>query len=98
MLVIKREFRERVASRSFMVGTLVFPLLMIGLLLLPRLVGGGGSEWNLALVSDAPAGVAETFERLLTAPPEPDKDEANRYRLTRVDSPIATQRDRLAAR
>jgi ABC-2 type transport system permease protein len=98
LLVIKREFRERVASRSFMVGTLLFPLLLIGLLLLPRVVGRGGSNWNLALVSDAPPGVAETFERQLAASSEADKDDANRYRLTRIDGRIATERDRLAER
>ena len=98
LLVIKREFRERVASRSFMVGTLLFPLLLIGLLLLPRVVGRGGSNWNLALVSDAPPGVAETFERQLAASSEADKDDANRYRLTRIDGRIANERDRLAER
>jgi ABC-2 type transport system permease protein len=98
LLVIKREFRERVASRSFMVGTLLFPLLLIGLLLLPRMVGRGGSNWNLALLSDAPPGVAETFERQLAASSEADKDDANRYRLTRIDGRIATERDRLVAR
>jgi ABC-2 type transport system permease protein len=96
LLIIKREFRERVASKSFVVGTLLFPLLMIALIALPALVGGGGAEWDLALVSEAPAGVTDTFERLLTAPA--DDDEANRYRLVRVDGPIATVRERLADR
>ena len=53
LLIIKREFRERVASKSFLYGTLLFPLLMIALIILPRLVGRGGSEWHLALVSEA---------------------------------------------
>ena len=61
LLIIRREFNERVASRSFVIGTLLFPMLMIGLMLLPRLVGARGTEWNLALVSEAPAGVAESF-------------------------------------
>ena len=100
VLVIKREFRERVASKSFVAGTLLFPMLMIGLLFLPRLVGSGGSEWNLALVSDAPAAVTDTFERLLTAPPgeDEDADAANRYRLVRADGPVSTARERLAPR
>jgi ABC-2 type transport system permease protein len=97
MLIIKREFRERVASKSFVAGTLLFPLLMIGLMVLPRLVGGGGSQWDLALVSEAPAGVTDAFERLLTAAPEAD-DDANQYRLVRVEGPIATVRQRLADR
>ena len=96
MLIIKREFRERVASRSFVAGTLLFPLLMIALIVLPRLVGGGGSEWDLALVSEAPAGVTDAFERLMTAPPE--ADDGNRYRLVRVEGAVATARQRLADR
>jgi len=52
LLIIKREFNERVASRSFIIGTLVFPVLMIGLILLPRLVGSSGTEWRLALVNE----------------------------------------------
>lgn len=100
LLIIKREFRERVASKSFVVGTLLFPMLMIGLLILPRLVGSGGSQWNLALVSEAPPVVTDVFEKVLTAPPEAgqDADEANRYRIERVEGPIAEARERLAAR
>lgn len=97
LLIIKREFRERVASKSFVVGTLLFPLLMIALLALPSLVGGGGAEWDLALVSEAPAHVTDTFEKLLAASSDGD-DDANRYRLVRVDGPIATVRERLADR
>ena len=97
LLIIKRELRERVASKSFVVGTLLFPMLMIGLAVLPRLFGSG-SEWNLALVSEAPAGVTEVFEKVLTVPPEgEDADDGNRYRVVRVDGPIATARERLTA-
>lgn len=95
LLIIRREFGERVASRSFVIGTLLFPLLMIGLMLLPRLVGARGSEWNLALVSEAPAGVAESFTAALSKPPE-SADE-NTYRLTPVEGPLTGVRERLAA-
>lgn len=53
LLIVRREFHERVASKFFVLGTLLFPLLMIGLMLLPALVGRGGADWHLALVSDA---------------------------------------------
>ena len=96
LLIIKREFRERVASKSFVVGTLLFPLLMIALIALPAFVGRGGADWDLALVSEAPAGVTDAFERLLTA--SSDAEDANRYRLVRVEGPIATVRERLANR
>lgn len=96
LLIIKREFSERVASRSFVVGTLLFPLLMIALILLPRLVGTAGAEWRLALVSEAPPGVAKAFAAALSRPPESAED--NTYRITTVEGPIAAARDGLAAR
>jgi len=95
LLIIKREFRERVASRSFVIGTLLFPMLMIGLVVLPRLVGSGGTEWNLALVSEAPPGVAETFSAALSRPAESGND--NTYRLTAVDGTVEGARDALSA-
>ena len=96
LLIIKREFNERVASRSFIIGTLVFPILMIGLILLPRLVGSSGTEWRLALVSEAPAAVAETFVAALTTPPESGDD--NTYTVTAVPGSIEAARDPLVAR
>jgi ABC-2 type transport system permease protein len=95
LLIIKREFRERVASRSFVIGTLLFPLLMIALILLPRLVGSRGAEWRLALVSEAPAGVAGAFAAALARTPESGDD--NTYRLTTVEGPVRGARERLAA-
>lgn len=95
LLIIQREFNERVASRSFIIGTLVFPVLMIGLILLPRLVGSSGTEWRLALVSEAPAAVAETFVAALTRPPESGDD--NTYTVTPVPGSIEAARERLAA-
>jgi ABC-2 type transport system permease protein len=95
LLIIKREFNERVASRSFVLGTLLFPLIMIGLMMLPRLVGSRGTEWNLALVSEAPAGVAESFTASLSK--APDSLDENTYRLTPVEGPVSGIRERLAA-
>lgn len=96
LLIIKREFLERVASRSFVVGTLLFPLLLIGMMLLPRLVGSGGTEWTLVLVSEAPAGVGSAFVAALTRPRE-SRDE-NTYRIQSVEGTIGQARDSLAAR
>lgn len=96
LLIIKREFNERVASRSFIIGTLVFPVLMIGLILLPRLIGSSGTEWRLALVSEAPAAVAETFVAALSRPPESGDD--NTYTVTPVPGSIEAARDPLVAR
>jgi len=91
LLIIRREFRERVASRSFVVGTLVFPLLIIGLFVLPQLVQTG-ADWNLALVSEAPPGVGAIFTAALQKPGDAGD---NRYHLTRVEGTLAEVRDTL---
>lgn len=93
LVIIKREFNERVASKSFVIGTLIFPVLMIALILLPRLVGSDGAEWKLALVNEAPAGVGDTFAAALSKAPESGDD--NTYTLTPVEGPLAAARDRL---
>ena len=94
LLIMKREFRERVASRSFVIGTILFPLVMVGLLVLPRLVGQGGAQWTLALVNEAPAGVGANFVAALTRPVE-SRDE-NTYRIVPVAGTIREVRDDLA--
>lgn len=94
-LVIKREFRERVASRSFVVGTLTFPLLLISLILLPQLIGSGGATWKLALVNEAPAALGPAFTAALVRPADARDD--NTYQILPVDGTITSLRDHLAA-
>jgi ABC-2 type transport system permease protein len=94
LLIIKREFRERVASRSFLIGTLLFPLLMIGLIVLPRVVGRGGTERTIALVDEAPAGVGTAFAAALSRQPESPED--NTYRVAPVAGTLEQVRGTLA--
>jgi ABC-2 type transport system permease protein len=96
LLVMKREFLERVASRSFIVGTVLFPLLLIGIILLPRLVGSRGTEWKLALVSEAPAAVGSAFAAALSRAAESRDD--NTYRVEPVAGSLDRLRESLAAR
>jgi ABC-2 type transport system permease protein len=96
LLIIRREFRERVASKSFLLGTILFPLLMIGLVMLPRLVGRGGTERTLALVNEGPPGVGAAFTAALSRPAESAED--NTYRVLEVEGPLDKVRDTLAAR
>ena len=65
LLIVRREFRERVASKSFLIGTLIFPLIMIGLVMLPRVVGSRGTERTLVVVNDGPPGVGVAFAAAL---------------------------------
>ena len=96
LLIIRREFRERVASRSFLLGTLLFPMLMIGLILLPRLIGRGGTERTFALVDEAPPGVAAAFSAALTRAPESSDD--NSYRIVAAGGSLEQARQDLAGR
>ena len=96
LLIIRREFKERVASRSFVVGTLLFPLLMVGLIMLPRLVGSGGTERTLALVNEGPAGVGEAFAAALGAAPR--SSDENTYKVVPIGGRFSDLRDSLNAR
>ncbi|MFW5899169.1 MAG: ABC transporter permease [Jiangellaceae bacterium] len=64
-IIINREFQERVHTRSFLIGTLVFPAFMIGVLLLPTLVGDSEEQRRLVVVDRAPAGVGDAFIQAL---------------------------------
>ena len=96
LLVTRREFRERVASKSFLIGTLIFPLIMLGLIMLPRLVGSRGTERTLVVVNDGPAGVGDAFVAALETPPA--SAEENTYRLVRSPGRSSQVRDSLNAR
>jgi ABC-2 type transport system permease protein len=93
MLVVRREFRERVASKSFVIGTLIFPLIMAGLMFLPRLIGSGGTKRTLVVVNDGPAGVGEAFAAALSAPPASQNE--NSYTVVPTPGPYAQVRDSL---
>ncbi len=68
LIIIEREFRERVQTRSFVVGTLAFPVFLIAILLLPTLGGSSSGERRLVVVDGAPAGVADVFVQAMQSP------------------------------
>lgn len=93
ILIVRREFRERVASRSFLIGTVIFPLIMIGLILLPRLVGSGGTERTIIVINDGPAGVGAAFAAALSA--TPTSADENTYGVKVVPGPYTAVRESL---
>lgn len=95
LLIVKREFRERVKARSFLIGTIVFPIFLIGVILLPRVVGNRGAERTLALLNEAQPSVADAFAATLAREPESEQD--NVYHLHPVEGPLARVRDSLTA-
>jgi ABC-2 type transport system permease protein len=93
LLIVRREFRERVASRSFLIGTLIFPIIMIGFILLPRLVGSGGTERTIVVVNDGPTGVGNAFAAALGA--QPASADENTYLVKPESGPYHDVRERL---
>ena len=68
LTVLRREFLERVRSKAFLIGTVLFPLLMASMWILPAVMGSGGGSRRLVIVDQAPAGVGDLVQQTLTAP------------------------------
>jgi ABC-2 type transport system permease protein len=96
LLIIRREFLERVRTRAFVVGTVLFPVFMIALIFLPALVKTGGGERTLVLVDQSPAGIGQRVAETLRTP-KPDKN-AIRYTIERTQGSLETLRADLNAR
>lgn len=82
MIIVRREFRERVGSRAFVLGTLALPVFMAAIFVLPGMIDGGGAAKQLAVVDEAPAGIGDAFIAVLTAPSEGNDD--SEYVVERV--------------
>jgi len=66
LMVLRREYMERVTKKSFWLGTAVFPLLMVGLGFVPMLlVGLGGNEKKIIAFLDGTHKLAAPLTREL---------------------------------
>jgi ABC-2 type transport system permease protein len=69
-IIVEREFLERVRTRSFVIGTLAFPVFVAAVFMLPMMMGDPGpGEIRLAVVDGAPDGIGEVFTQALVASP-----------------------------
>lgn len=91
-IVLQREFMERVRSRGFVLSTLLLPLFIGGLTVLPAVLGSGGGERTLVVVDEAPAGVGDYVVASLSRPPAPGDDDAYTYHVERVAGPLEAAR------
>jgi ABC-2 type transport system permease protein len=96
LLIIRREFLERVRTKAFVLGTVLFPLFMIGMIFLPALIKTGGGERTLVLVDQSPAGIGQKVAETLQAP-RPDEN-AIRYTIERVEGTLEPLRAQLNER
>ncbi|MGH7719736.1 MAG: ABC transporter permease, partial [Gemmatimonadaceae bacterium] len=96
LIIARREFRERVHSRSFLIGTLLLPVFMAGLIVLPQLIRGGG-ERKLAVVDESGASLTGRFTEALAAL-HTDTADATSYTVEPVARPLPRVRDELNRR
>ena len=61
-IIIGREYRERVRKKSFIITTILMPLLMVGLYLAPTLImrKGGTSLQHIIVIDDSPNSVVSS--------------------------------------
>jgi len=77
--VIRREYLERVRSKAFIIGTIIGPVLMGGIMILPILIAerGGGDRLQVAVL-DATGVLQETVEEAIG---ELRRDDAPRFEV-----------------
>ncbi|HEX2188518.1 MAG TPA: ABC transporter permease [Longimicrobiaceae bacterium] len=88
LIVLQREFMERVRSRGFVLTTVLLPLFVGALTMLPAMVGTGGGERRVVVVDRAPAGLGELVVRTLARPAAPGQPDAYTFRVERVAAPL----------
>jgi len=98
LIVLQREFLERVRTRGFVLSTLLLPLFVGGMAIIPTLVGSGGGERTLVVVDEAPAGIGDHLVGSLTRPAAAGEDDGYTYRVERIPGPLAAAREDLNRR
>jgi ABC-2 type transport system permease protein len=58
LLVARREFVERLRDRTFQVSTAVTLVILLGVIIIPHLLSGGGTSYTLGVVGDRARSVA----------------------------------------
>ena len=97
LIIVRREYIERVRTRAFVLGTVLFPILMVALFALPNIMEGSSTSGrHFVLIDEAPAPVGERFTTNLTTPPATGR--GIHYRLDRESGSLAALQDQLNAR
>jgi ABC-2 type transport system permease protein len=67
-VIAKREFIERVKSKWFIVMTILWPILMVGMIVVPALLGGKGTEGAKVQIIDKSGELGERMAQKLAGP------------------------------
>jgi ABC-2 type transport system permease protein len=95
--VVRREFVERVRSRSFAISTILLPLIVVATYAIPAMAGGGGGGTrHVVVVDETKDGVGASIAAALQAPRA--DAEATRYQVDRIPGPLETVRADLTRR
>lgn len=94
-IVFQRDFLAHANTRAFVIGTVLVPILISAMFVLPAMVNASSTR-RLALVNDAPASVGAAFARALTDAARSERD--NRYIVTPVSGSFESLRASLNER
>ena len=83
MVVAKREFMEFVQTRTFLIMTLIGPLLMAGFLGLEFMIFSrvGGGEFSLAIVDQTQEQIGQQVAQILSSAPTPKVGKRTHYNI-----------------
>jgi ABC-2 type transport system permease protein len=97
LIVLRREFVERVRTRSFIISTILTPLLLLLFGLGPSLVSKmrSGGEFRMAIVDETPNGLGQQVQGMLV---QPEGDQDTKFRVEVLPGPDSDQRAVLDAR
>jgi ABC-2 type transport system permease protein len=86
-IVLKREFNERVRTKSFLLATFLFPAFIIAIYTLPFLMGGDKVTRTVVVVDEGPGGVAQMVAAALSA--DLPEREGRSYKVEVLRQPLA---------
>lgn len=68
LIIIQREFRERVRSKSFLLSTILTPLFFGAIFIIPIVFADGDDHYRIAVIDESAGGAGERITELLSAP------------------------------
>jgi ABC-2 type transport system permease protein len=84
--VARREITERGRSKAYLITTVVTLLLVLGLVIVPGLLGGGTEEYTIGSVGDGNQPIVESAELLRNAGDEPEDEESVAISIVEFDN------------
>jgi ABC-2 type transport system permease protein len=96
-IVVRREFRERIRTRAFILSTILLPLFAIGIFVVPAIIqrAGVGAHFDIVIVDETPDALGKRLIAALAANPVDPR--AATFDVTRLERPLHEVRDSLTA-